>query len=252
MDIKTAEILCKINNDFYRNQSASFARTRTHPWPGWEACLDILKGVHSQPCTKFSIFDLACGNLRFEVFLGAALPDAAITFYAVDNCDDMVPSMLNVDYQNLDVMGVLHAGSCINDHLTAPVCDCSVSFGFLHHVPLQRHRGDVLSCLVRQTRSGGYVVVSLWQFLNNEDMARKAQAVHERAMEELGLHDLDEHDFLLGWKNLPGRYRYCHSFSEEDIDRLAESVAGSAEVVSRFVSDGRTNDLNTYLILKVL
>jgi hypothetical protein len=43
-------------------------------------------------------------------------------------------------------------------------------------------------------------------------------------------------------------YRYCHSFSDAEIDHLAASVAPEATVLSRFTSDGRTNALNTYLV----
>jgi len=108
-----------------------------------------------------------------------------------------------------------------------------------------------LLSLIEQTRSGGYVIISFWQFLNNEVLREKARITHEHALKELGLQELDDNDYLLGWKNIPGTYRYCHSFSEAEIDQLMEAVADKATLTSRFVSDGRTNNLNTYLILKV-
>jgi hypothetical protein len=103
---------------------------------------------------------------------------------------------------------------------------------------------------VRQTRPGGHAIVSFWQFLNDGGLARKAHASHERAIKELGLGKLDDGDFLLGWKDLPGAYRYCHSFSDTEIDHLAASITPEATVLSRFPSDGRTNTLNTYLVLR--
>jgi SAM-dependent methyltransferase len=233
---------------------------------------------------------LACGNLRFEDFLTSALPETSFAFHAVDNCDSLVPPMSNVSYQSLDILDAPQNSSCLNDRLAAPLCDLSVSFGFLHHVPFREYREEVLASLVRQTRPGGFVIVSLWQFLNDEALAKRAQTTHERALEELGLPALDNDDYLLGWKNLPGTYRYCHHFSESEIDRLIESVAPkatraaalsasattlaptaapsasvttlaptstaasaspSASLLARFTSDGRTANLNTYLILKV-
>ena len=252
MNTKTAEILCKINNDFYRNQCASFSATRKSPWTGWQRCRDVLEKENSDNCQDFLVFDLACGNLRFETFLESAFVGANITFYAVDNCDELVPRTPLVNYQSLDVLNVLQKGLCISDQIEAPVCDLSVSFGFMHHVPLRNYREAILSALVEQTRSGGYVIVSFWQFLNNAPMAEKAQITHERALEELALPELEENDYLLGWKDIPGQYRYCHSFSEADIDQLIGSVASKATVVARFVSDGRTDNLNSYLVLKVL
>ncbi|MDR2721857.1 MAG: class I SAM-dependent methyltransferase [Coriobacteriaceae bacterium] len=211
---------------------------------------------------NLSVFDLACGNLRFAAFLEAALPATRLSFYAVDNCDALACqdkpafSKLALNYQNLDIMGLLQAGLCLNEHFVAPVCDLSVSFGFLHHVPLLAYRQEVLSSLVAQTRQGGYVIISLWQFLNNKALGEKARREHEAALTELNLRhltfELDENDYLLGWKNLSQAWRYCHSFSDAEIDSLIEFLGEKVAVVARFVSDGRSENLNTYLILKVL
>jgi len=203
------------------------------------------------------VFDIACGNLRFERFLESELPETSLTFYAVDNCDGIVPQMPNVTYQSLDILVELTEGHPLIGLLKSPACDLSVSFGFMHHIPFQEQRVEVLSTLIRQTRPGGLVIVSFWQFLNDEALSVKAQMTHERALSELRaqgilLDNLDEGDFLLGWENKPGAYRYCHSFSEAEIERLVESVADKAIVVSRFAADGRTGNLNTYLILRVL
>ena len=61
----------------------------------------------------------------------------------------------------------------------------------------------------------------------------------------------NEGDYLLGWRNTPGAYRYCHSFSDEETDSLVASVADKAKCVARFRADGRTGNLNEYLVLQV-
>jgi len=88
----------------------------------------------------------------------------------------------------------------------------------------------------------------------------KAQATHERALCALDLPELDEGDYILGWKDIPGAYRYCHSFSDTEIDQLITSTTRGApgasrptsepQLIARFTADGRTNNLNTYLILQ--
>jgi SAM-dependent methyltransferase len=262
MNPETVKRLCEINNDFYRRNAASFSQTRRSPWPGWTDCLKALRGVWAaedgrSPTDErqnLSVLDLACGNLRFETFLNSALPKTTLTFYAVDNCDSIVPKTPYVNYQSLDILNLLQNDLPINDHLAAPLCDLAVAFGLMHHVPRQKYRETLLASLARQTRHEGFVIVSFWQFLNNEAMAKRARVTHEHALEELGLEALDNNDYLLGWKNTPGVYRYCHSFSEAEIDQLVESVAQKTplSVVSRFTTDGRTNNLNTYLVLRVL
>ena len=267
MDLKTADILRKLNNDFYREQAASFAATRQAPWPGWQRCLERGRSVfpistsyadepHRTETGKtprpLSVFDLGCGNLRFEVFLASKFPDIDFNFFAVDSCDDLLPKTPVVRYQHLDILEVLHQGQDLGPQLTAPACDLSVTFGIMHHVPLPEHRAEIMTTLVNKTRPGGRIIVSLWQFLRDPVRAKKAQVTHEHALKELGLASLDPGDFLLGWKDLPGVYRYCHSFSDAEVDALAASVADRAIVVDRFRADGRTGDLNAYLVLQSL
>ena len=270
MNATTVKILCKLNNDFYRNHHASFSATRKTPWPGWKTCLDVLRNVCADDwrdfCRNLTVFDLACGNLRFEKYIASELskefPDIKPRFFAIDNCDGMVSRTPDLSYQSLDVLDTLQQGFDINAQLTAPLCDIAVSFGFMHHVPSRELRQKVLLSLIRQTRRGGFVFVSFWQFQNDRVMTDRARVVHERALKELNLLDLDgndldgneldDNDYLLGWENTPGVYRYCHSFTNAEIDQLLASVADKANLVSRFVSDGRTSNLNAYLVLKVL
>jgi SAM-dependent methyltransferase len=261
MNDKTAKILYEINNDFYRNNCASFSATREAPWPGWQQCGNLL-APEFKGHKALSILDLASGNLRFEKFFGPMLArekaNMNITFYAVDNCDDLLPpdavdtKEYSLHYQNLDILDALLSDLRLNDSLTAPRCDLSVSFGFMHHVPGQAFRQKVLDALIEATKSGGFIIVSFWQFYKNATLKQKAEASHALALKKLALPPLDDGDYLLGWKDLPDQFRYCHSFFDYEIDDLIESTIDRATLVSRFAADGRSDDLNTYIALKVL
>lgn len=281
MDDKTVDALCSLNNDFYRNQCRSFSDTRRAPWHGWRACLEVLQNAGFATSTheakpsalraaqldvslpvKFesagisgeerplSVFDLACGNLRFEEFLSKECSQTNFEFFAVDDCDDLVPFRANVHYQSLDIMAALRRENRLASYLEAPACDLAVAFGFMHHVPGAQRREAILQALVDQTRPGGFVVVSFWQFLNDEKLAAKASVTHARGLQELTLPPLDDNDFLLGWQEVPGVYRYCHSFSDDEISSLLVSVANSARAVARFSADGKAGNLNSYAVLQ--
>jgi hypothetical protein len=140
----------------------------------------------------------------------------------------------------------------INAHFDAPICDFSVCFGFMHHVPMQKYRKKLLHALINQTRSGGYLVVTFWQFLNSVAIASKAQATTQRALVKLRLEELEKNDYILDWQDNPDAWRYCHNFSEEEIEELLESVSSKAKVFSQFSADGRTGNLNRYVVLRVL
>lgn len=249
-----------------------------------DADAKTLRSEHARPA--LSVLDLACGNLRFEAFLAKELADTDLAFHTADDCDALVKGApwrpdpadgaalgnraagsIRWHHQSFDVLAALDAegrsdgaaldaetpggGPALAEALQTPRCDLAVSFGFLHHIPLPRWREEVLAMLAAKVRPGGFVIVSLWRFLENPPLARKAEATHEHALAELGLPPLDAGDRLLGWRDEPGAYRYCHSFTDGEIDALAASVGHAVTEVARFRADGRDGALNSYLVLQV-
>ena len=122
----------------------------------------------------------------------------------------------------------------------------------MHHIPLPEWRTLFLNALLEATAPGGFTCVSLWRFLSDKGLAAKAKRTTAQGIAELGYDNaqLDEGDCLLGWRNEPGAYRYCHSFSENEIDALIESALGKARPAARFQADGRSGNLNEYLVLQ--
>lgn len=223
-----------------------------------EESIDYLadEGTVLTECAVLSVFDLACGNLRFERYLEEALPDASLHIYAVDSCDELVSSAdgpnAPVTYESADIVGGLIDGSPLSRLHHAPQSDMAVSFGFLHHVPGEELRVRVLEGLIDAVRPGGCVAVSLWQFMNNLALAAKAEVTHAQAIEALDITPdaLDEGDYLLGWKNVEGAWRYCHHFSDEEVDRLVAAISSRARVIDSFEADGRTGAMNRYVVLQ--
>lgn len=250
--------LCALTGEFYRANAESFSQTRQSPWQGWVRLLEVMEAASGQE--PLCVLDLACGNLRFERYLADALPSRMLSGYAVDNCDPLVEAgernesdaLSRMSFQNLDAIERLSGGS-LRESLEAPdaSCDLVVSFGFMHHVPLERWRVELLRALIAKVRPGGFVAVSFWRFLNSDKLARKAQETTDRARAELGLPELPQNDYLLGWQDTQELYRYCHHFDEPEIERLLAMVADSADLVSRFEADGKTGNLNEYVVLRV-
>ena len=142
----------------------------------------------------------------------------------------------------------------LSDAFDVPPCDLAVCFGFMHHIPVREWRTAVLRALVECLRSGGVVCVSFWRFLDDERLARKADEATVRAAESMQLARLvrafDAGDRLLGWQDRQDSFRYCHHFSDAEIDALVASVAGRARAIARFQADGRSGNLNDYLVLQ--
>ncbi len=133
--------------------------------------------------------------------------------------------------------------------------DLTVCFGFFHHVPGCAARERLLRALCAATVPGGLVAVSLWRFMDEPGLAKKAHESHEAALRhfaEQGLClNLDANDYLLGWQQAQGVFRYCHHFADEEVMALAASVSNVAQLADCFHADGRTGDLNEYLVFRV-
>lgn len=251
--------LCALTGEFYRANAESFSQTRQSPWQGWVRLLEVMDARAAER-ELLRVLDVACGNLRFERYLADALPGRMLSGWAVDNCEPLVEAgersefgpLSRIAFQNLDVIERLSGGR-LWESLEAPDAsrDLAVSFGFMHHVPLECWRAELLRTLIAKVRPGGFVAVSFWRFLNSDKLARKAQETTIRARADLVIPELPPNDYLLGWQDTQGLYRYCHHFDELEIERLLAAVADSAELVSRFEADGKTGNLNEYVVLRV-
>ena len=265
MDTLAARALIDLNNGFYRENASSFSKSRSRPWEGWERVLRSAGDFGS-------VFDLGCGNLRFERELLNL--NADLRFTCVDSCEALVEGALNqgfasegegpgpdlscgaVSFVCADVLSALLEGKD-SDRLryAAEACDLAVCFGFMHHVPGADLRGHVLALLLDHLRPGGVAALSFWRFLELPALRDKADREHARALEEnpeWASLDFDEGDRLLGWQGRAQAFRYCHSFAAGEIDQLVDLCAGKAELIDRFCSDGSQGSANEYLVLRRL
>ncbi len=256
MDASVAKILCSLNTRFYRDNAHSFSATRQAPWEGWGRCVDIVRREGCCEGSRISVFDLACGNMRFEAYLRSAVESVAFDFHAVDNCDALVPAAGGADacavrYQSADICSMLLTGCDAADELVAPPCSIAVSFGFFHHVPSEEARMAALRLLAAKTKGGGCLCLSLWRFMDDARLARKARAATAQGLGRLGIDgaDLEPGDYLLGWQDTDA-LRFCHSFSDDEVERLVRSISDVAAPVGRFRADGRSGRLNEYLVFK--
>lgn len=247
MDFKTAHTLNALTSDFYGRCAASFAQTRTRPWRGWERCINAIPDALAKP--ELSILDLGCGTLRFEDFLQANTR-ARLNIYAVDACPQLLGKDHDVHFIDMDIVSRLWDGtlrSCLRD---VPERDMSCAFGLMHHIPGAQARQALLDAMVEKTKSQGYTIVSFWQFERDARLARKARETTQYALEHYPDLQLDEGDWLLGWQDEPDVLRYCHSFSDAEIDALISHVVDKAQLIERFHADGPNDDLNCYLVLR--
>ena len=252
---ETKKLLHELTSKFYRTTAKSFSETRSAPWHGWPRVVDglqerILAGCMTEP---LRVLDVGCGNLRFEKYL----VQRGIDFRAicVDNCKALMNEALDevkpwVQLRDVDVMSKLLDGSGLDFGVLSNFesFDLICAFGFLHHVPSQESRDFLLRELGQMLAPRGLLVVSFWQFARDPKISAKAQKVTEDAKRLYDLADLESGDYLLGWQQDESVFRYCHSFTDEEFSALSASLSPDLREVERFSADGRSGDLNRYVI----
>ena len=253
MDLLTARILDRETGRFYRLHADSFSSTRHAAWAGWNRAFAGEAGMPFA-APEAHVLDVACGNLRFERYLSQRFPACRMHVRAFDNCRPLVGEVpADVEFRELGLFEALVDGT-LDRHVGAGRSDAAVCFGYLHHVPGSGNRADLLRVLARALAPGGRLVVSFWQFSNSPELAARARASHERGLQALGGVGLDPvnlepGDYLLGWQDSQDAFRYCHSFDAHEIDCLVEAAGLGGRVVDRFEADGRTGNLNAYLVI---
>lgn len=250
---EVAQVLNGLNTRFYAEHAASFSATRHSSWSGWDAALDAA-GLVEAPRR---VVDVACGNMRFADYLVERFPEGLTAYIGVDNCIDLASSaehhQSTLSFKECDIIGCLIE----NIPLELPAGDLVVCSGFMHHVPGGDRRLRLLVELLQALEPGGTLVVSFWQFMADERLARKALALTPLALEELGLaaDDLEPGDYVLGWQDSQSARRYCHSFTVDEVRALAHAARSQLERDFDFEfleADGRSGRLNCYLVAREL
>ena len=88
--------------------------------------------------------------------------------------------------------------------------------------------------------------------MNSQKLAAKAQETTAQGLRALGIDasELEEHDYLIGWQDKANTWRYCHHFSQEELDELLVNLGSDVRVCTQFSADGKDNNLNRYVILQ--
>ena len=252
MESEVMRVLNGLNRRFYERFGASFSETRQAPWPGWEPLADLLRRRCWEAAGRaIRVLDAGCGNCRFERFLLERFPQVRWKFLLLDAAEEPgsrragelgVPAT----FASFDVV----EGLLADEALPFAEADLTVAFGLLHHIPSEALRVRALKALGDATRPDGILAVSLWRFLDDAGLAAKARETTAAAAPYLTAAGMDPvalepGDCILGWQDASfdeGAMRYCHHFTDGEIDRLAEGA------MLRYRDDGRTGKLNTYLV----
>lgn len=244
MDPKTSTKLNEINREFYQKFGQDFASTRRKINPG---IARTLRGLPKQA----DLLDLGCGSGALAAELAALGQRGSYLGldFSAEELEIARESVRAIPRREFDV-GFLQADLMHPEwaaNLPDQGFDTVLAFAFLHHIPGERSRRQILQSAYRLLRPGGSLVHSEWQFQHSPGLWARRQPWD---LAGIGAQEVDAGDYLLDWRHGTGirageiGLRYVHLFSREELSALAAQCG--FEIIDEFESDGKGGRLGLY------
>lgn len=235
---ETKEQLQQLTRNFYRTHARSFSSSRRNPWPGWNQLL---------PRSQGRVLDLGCGNGRFHQFIRSAWSFEG-EYVGVDQCEALLGEAQHeagaAARTRWHCADVLKPGDAT---WLEESFDVVVAWGLLHHIPGSEARLALLLSMAERLSPGGQLGVSFWQF---RDHARFSKKELDPSLHGVELDALDKGDALLGWDEDGSTPRYCHHFSDQEVETIAAELTRAFPQLEQVgtASDAQNDRFNAYLI----
>ncbi|MFQ6100815.1 MAG: class I SAM-dependent methyltransferase [Anaerolineae bacterium] len=248
MNKEVTERLLALNREFYAAFARPFAASRVVCDPAMTCILPYIP-QHAR------VLDVGCGNGRLALLLDRERP--GVTYLGLD----AVPELVELARAQADQLTNISAEFRVAD-ITQPgwsdphkldivhcplVIDTAVALAVLHHIPGFDLRVRVLREIATMLAPNGCLILSTWQFLENERMRRKIVDWAEVGVVEEAL---EPGDYLLDWKREGQGLRYCHLVDEAEVRQLAG--ASGLRVSQTFRAGGRERNLSLFAVLESL
>jgi tRNA (uracil-5-)-methyltransferase TRM9 len=244
--------LNRLNQQFYRQVSASFSESRSYYWQGWNKLVPYIQELANHHNNKVTVLDIGCGNGRFGSFLAEQLPTVKIKYIGIDNSTELLKiaqaqtltKNIKSEFAKIDIIESLLDES-LEKKLKSFAPHFVTTLGVLHHIPSFQLRQSFIAQLAASLSSPGYLAFTTWNFLGTKRFQKK---IIDPTQVELDPQKLEKHDVILDWKRGETAYRYCHYTDQEELETLAQ--ASGLIQASQFKADSKSGKLNTYTILK--
>lgn len=251
MKATTIRQLNEFNAKFYQLTAAEFSKTRGFYWQGWQELLPILKPLLKGK-SRFKTLDVGCGNGRFGEFLFRQAVGKPLVYHGLDNSQALLefaakrlaPLPFEKEFSTVDIVEALLSRTLV-EKLPHKKYHLTTLFGVLHHIPSQKLRQELIQILGNSLTSGGLLVLTAWQFLNEQRFDKKQ--IHPSIV-KIDPEELEPNDFILDWQEGLIAHRYCHFTNNQEMEELVRH--SGLDFVQRYSADGQSGNLNAYIILR--
>lgn len=190
------ELLEKVKLD-YDAIAAEFSRTRKAQWDEFEAFKSYLK-------PGMMLADIGCGNGR----LIEILPENT-KYIGIDTSKNIIN-----EARKLHPTYTFEEGSLLNIPLPSNSTDATFCIATLPHIPSKALRERAINELVRITKPGGKIIISVWNLWQMKFLKNILCAL----VEKIFFGKYDWNDLFIDWDNK--LKRYYHAFTKSELRNM--------------------------------
>lgn len=236
----TIKTIDQLNTKFYQAISKSISTSHLAVHNTWETWYSLLQFIHANK--PVSALDIGCGNGRwFEFLLNNDVTFSRAVGFDTDSY--LIAEAMNTFIDHTEIE--FKSGNIFDHEYFQYLAPFSLvtGFGVWHHIPTYELRLNLLKklFLVRNSR----IIISFWQFHKNPRLLKRCiNPGNIAASLELTDHSFEENDYFVGWHGSKEVVRFCHSFSDEEIERIRMEIGLPSTLIY-----GKGNDAtNCYLV----
>ncbi|MDO8499309.1 MAG: class I SAM-dependent methyltransferase [bacterium] len=197
----------------YNRIAGHFSGTRYDLWPD-------LKDFESLVQPGQNILDWGCGNGRLILLLKTK----KVKYFGLDQSEELV-KMAEAKYAAELEQGWVKftVGTLAEQNFTPDWFDLVFMIASFHHLPDRSHRLELLKLVYTLMKPGGRLIMTNWNLGSDWAKAKIARSDWTA---------IDEHNFLIPWKNPDGvieAERCYHLFMPDELSELLTEVGFTVE-----------------------
>lgn len=232
MELEVVKRLLALNREFYAEFAESFSDTRSSGDMNLEPIMPFLRD-------GMKVLDVGCGNGRLAERLDR--DGHSLTYIGIDAAPELFEIAKKRKGNLRHISAEFHMADVTTPEWTDEMqvykpLDLAFALAVLHHIPGLELRLQLLRGIHSLLRPGGVLLMSNWQFMQNERVRRKILSWETLNIDE---NQVEPGDALIDWKRGGAGCRYVHEFTAEQVQTLSDK--SGFRMVDQFRADAGQN-----------